>query len=410
MKYFKIRFLILGFGLFAFSSIATASDYLLDDEDKEPLYFDFIYGAPAKPIPRSNFIKDELLLLYPADKGQSINQLTKKYNLKAKSKAVLSSVNTGIVVADTNGQNPLSLTDSINKKEKDVEAATNNVFKTAMTSFNNTYSMYETGVQSVHKTTKGKGVTICMVDTPVDIFHPSLSSSFIETLDLFPIQKNNPNAMLHGTTVAGVLISQNPYIGIAPSSKLYAIGAFKPVGNSEKNILGASSDVAKAIDACVQHKVDIINLSFTGSKDALVEKMIRRAIAKGIVIVAAAGNGGNWGSTIYPALIPGVLATTAVDENQNLFKMADKGNFIDYSAPGVNVLTIAPNGKYKLVTGTSIASAHLSGIVALLLSQNKNINIFNVLKNTALDLGKPGRDQEFGEGLVNASRALSTIK
>ncbi len=407
MKNFKNHFLLISLGLVV-SITARAEDFLLDDQDKEPLYFDFIYEAPAKPVQRSNFIKDEVLLLYPADKGQGINQLAKKYNLKPKNKAVLSSVNTGILVASTNGQNPLNLSKSINKKEKTVEAATNNVFKTAFTSFKNTYSMYETGVQSVHKTTKGKGVTICMVDTPVDIFHPSLSSSFIETLDLFPIDKKNPNAMLHGTTVAGVLISQNPHIGIAPSSKLYAVGAFKPVGNSETNILGASSDVAKAIDACIQHNVDVINLSFTGGKDALVEKMIKRAISKGIAVVAAAGNGGNWGSTIYPALIPGVLATTAVDENQKLFSKADKGNFIDYSAPGVNVLTIAPNGKYKLATGTSIASAHVSGIIALLLSQNKNKNINKALKNTALDLGKPGRDQEFGEGLVNASRALSS--
>jgi len=90
--------------------------------------------------------------------------------------------------------------------------------------------------------------------------------------------------------------------------------------------------------------------------------------------------------------------------------MEDKGRFIDYAAPGVNILTIAPGGKYKLATGTSISSAHVSGVAALLLSRKGNKNINNVLKQTAIDLGKPGRDQEYGDGLISASRALAIIK
>ena len=391
-------------------SFAGAQNYLVEDEDAEPLYFDFIY-EPDRPVPpRTNFVKDEVVLLYPSDQGGSINNITKKYGLETSSKVILSSVNTGMLVAKTKGQNPLSLSKKINQKEKSVEAATNNVFKTAATTFSNAYSMYETGVRFVHETTKGKGVTICMVDTPIDIFHPSLANAFIETLDLFDFDEKNLESMLHGTTVAGVLVSQNKHIGIAPKAKLYAVGAFKAEKSQPSNLKGTSSDVAKALDACIQHDVDVINLSFTGGKDSLVERMVNKAINKGIVVVAAAGNGGKWGSTIYPALIPGVLTATAVDKNKKLFDMADKGRFIDYAAPGVNILTIAPGGKYKLATGTSISSAHVSGVAALLLSRKGNENINNVLKQTAIDLGKPGRDQEYGDGLISASRALAIIK
>ena len=218
-------------GVFLLASIgvnsASAQNYILEDESVEPLYFDFVY-SPKKPKPeRTNFVKDEVVLLYPADKGSQVNQITKKYNLKTASKSVLSSIKTGIVVAKTNGQNPLKLSASINKKEKTVEAATNNIYKPAITSFRSAYSMDETGVRVVHKTTKGKGVTVCMVDTPIDIFHPSLSNALIETLDLFDIDPDNAVSMLHGTSVAGVLISQNPFIGIAPKAKLYAVGAFR---------------------------------------------------------------------------------------------------------------------------------------------------------------------------------------
>ena len=391
-------------------STTSAQNYLVEDDSADPAYFDFVY-EPDRPIPaRTNFVKDEIVLLYPADKGGSVNSIAKKYGLVPSSKTVLSSVNTGMLVAKTKGQNPLNLSKAINQREKAVEAATNNVFKPAATQFSNAYSMYETGVRYVHATTKGKGVTICMVDTPIDIFHPSLSNALIETLDLFEVDESNKESMLHGTSVAGVLVSQNQHIGIAPKAKLFSVGAFRASESSPDDLKGSSSNVAKALDACIRHKVDVINLSFTGGKDALVEKMVSKAIKKGIVVVAAAGNGGGWGSTIYPALIPGVLTATAVDKNKKLFDMADKGQFIDYAAPGVNILTIAPGGKYKLATGTSISSAHVSGVAALLLSQKGNRNINSVLKQTAVDLGKPGRDQEYGDGLISASRALAIIK
>ncbi|KAG1658147.1 Thermophilic serine proteinase [Nymphon striatum] len=355
-------------------NLAYADGYALD-ENVEPLYFDFVYEPKAAPV-RTNFIKDELVLLYSTENTSKVKKITQKYNLKPASSTVLASVKTGMMVAKTNGQNPLNLSASINKKEKSVNAGTNNIFRTASTSYKNAYSMYDTGVSFVHETTKGKGTTICMVDTPIDIFHPSLSNAHIETKDLFKVDLNNKEALLHGTSVAGVLVSQNPHIGIAPKAKLYSIGAFKAEKNHPSVLKGSSADVAKAIDACIQHDVDVINLSFTGGKDSIVEKMGQQAI----------------------------------DENKKLFDMADKGRFIDYSAPGVNILTIAPEGKYKLATGTSISSAHVSGIVALLLSQKGNNNLNSALIKTAVDLGKPGRDEEFGEGLISASKALSLLK
>jgi len=369
-----------------------------------------VEAVVVAPPERTNFIKDEVVLLYPSDSNININRVTKEYNLKPKSKVILSSVKTGMVVADTKGQNPLHLSKIINKKEERITSATNNTFKPASIGYKNAYSMYETGVSFVHKTTKGKGITICMIDTPVDIFHPSLSTALIDTLDFVDFDPKNLDSMLHGTSVAGILVSQNAHIGIAPKAKLFAVSAFSTSKDRPYVLQGSASNVAKAINSCIQHNVDVINLSFTGGRDSLVEKLVKKAISKGIVVVAAGGNGGHWGSTIYPALIPGVLATTAVDENKELYKLADKGLFIDYAAPGVNILTIAPGGKYKLASGTSLSSAHVSGIAALLLSQKRNKKIDETLTETAIDLGIPGRDQEFGDGLVSASRALAAIR
>ncbi len=361
-------------------------------------------------IHHGNYIKDELLIVYPKSETSNLEKITQRYNLKTTSKVLLSSVNTGLLVAKTNGQDPLSLSKTVNQQEKNIKASTNNIYKLATTTFQKAYSLFETGVNTVHKTTKGQGVSVCMIDTPVDIFHPSFTHSRIETIDLIEYDPNNLDMMAHGTSVAGVLVSQNDLIGVAPKAKLLAISAFSTSKHRPFSLQGSSANIAKAINICINNRVDVINLSFTGNRDSLIEPLIEKAISKGIVVVAAGGNGGHWGSTIYPALIPGVLAVTAVDDNKQLFSMADKGRFIDYSAPGVNILTLAPSGKYTLATGTSLSSAHLSGIVALLLSEQRRIPIDKTLKQTAVDLGKPGRDQEYGEGLVSANRALATLK
>lgn len=394
---------------------------VFDDLDSDCETFNLDASCRKKPIPpppvkkvippRTNFINDEVLIVYPNKDASKIKAITQRYHLKPTSRVVLSSVSAGLLVAKTNGQNPLNLAKKINKKEKNIEASTNNIFKLASTTYSNkAYSLFETGVSSVHKTTKGRGISICMIDTPVDIYHPSFSNAFIQTKDLFNFDPNNLDLMAHGTSVAGVLVSGNSLIGVAPKAQLLAVSAFKTSKDRPFSLQGSSANISKAMNICINSNVDVINLSFTGGRDALLEKLVNKAIQRGITVVAAGGNGGHWGSTIYPALIPGVLATTAVDEQKKLFTMANKGRFIDYSAPGVNILTLAPGGKYTLATGTSLSSAHLSGIVALLLSERRGNLVDSTLKQTAVDLGKPGRDQEYGEGLVSANRALEVLK
>jgi subtilisin family serine protease len=377
-----------------------------------------------KPIPkpikkvfvRSNFNKDEVVLLYPAGSDKDAQRVAKQYGLKTIEKVNLASIKTGMLLANTGGKNPLKLSKLINNVEKNIEATTNNAFglasldlKPASKNAAN-YSMNATGVDRVHEVTKGKGIKICMVDTPIDIYHSSFSKAHIDTLDFTDYTPDTTESLLHGTLVAGVIVSQNKHIGISPNSHLLSVGAFGYSKKAPHRLQGSSSDIAKAINSCIQYKADIINLSFTGGRDSLLEKVVKKAIEKGIVVVAAAGNGGHWGSTIYPALIPGVLVATATDKNRKLYELANKGSFVDIAAPGVNVLTLAPGDKYELASGTSISTAHVTGITALLLSQKRAEPITKTLSESALDLGKPGRDQEFGDGLISASRALKMIK
>jgi subtilisin family serine protease len=100
---------------------------------------------------------------------------------------------------------------------------------------------------------------------------------------------------------------------------------------------------------------------------------------------------------------------TAVDEGENIFSAANRGDYIDLSAQGVGILTTAPGGAFHLASGTSLATAHASGVIALLMSLDRRDFLPDLLNRTAIDLGRPGRDSEYGYGLISVGRALGAI-
>ncbi|PWQ96382.1 S8 family serine peptidase [Leucothrix arctica] len=370
--------------------------------------------TPPKAIKpkRNDFVKDEILLVYDFGlKRKEIEAITEKYKLKRKSGMAIGALRKGVIIADTLGQNPLDLMEDINKVEKDFVANTNNYYSLAA---NNTsvsppklnYPLAQTGVGRAQQVSRGRGITIGMVDTPVDIRHPALRGVNIEQ-HLIADPKTT-ESRVHGTSIAGILVSKDPQIGVAPEAKLLSVSAFSSRPGHPKALRGKSTDIVAAIAYCIQKKVDILNLSFTGGRDKFVESIILNAIQRGITVVAAGGNKGKVGSTVYPAVIEGVIGVTAVDRNQRLFAQADRGRFIDIAAPGVGILTLAPQGKFQISTGTSMAAAHLSGVLALLKSYQHQYPS-EQLNLTTIDLGREGWDQEFGNGLVNASAALRLI-
>lgn len=372
--------------------------------------------APVKQTPkpappkRSDFVKDELLLVY--DFGmtrQQVEAVTKKYNLKRKGGMAIGALRKSVVVADTQGQNPLELQDIINKAQKQFSATTNNFFTLAANTVATptlNYPLAQTGIGRAQTISRGRGVVIGLVDTPVDRNHPTLRGSNIEQHVI--VDPKTVESKVHGTSIAGILVSKNPQIGVAPEAKLLSVSAFSSQPGHPKNLRGTSADIVAAIAYCIERNVDVLNLSFTGGRDKFVEQIVRAAVRRNITVVAAGGNKGRIGSSVYPAVIDGVVGVTAVDRHQRLFKFADRGRFIDIAAPGVGVLTTAPNGKYQISTGTSMAAAHISGVMALLKSYRRGYSP-NQLSRTAYDLGRRGRDDAFGHGLVNASAALREL-
>lgn len=363
-----------------------------------------------KPRPKRNdYVKNQLLLLYDMNKPADFAaEIIKKYHLQERSNSELGSIRKAMILATTNGQDPLDLVDAINKRQKEIAANANNLFFTAATRrrTKNDYPLVLTGIKAAHKYTKGEGVRIGMIDTPIDINHRSLRSSRVRRMELVP--PGTPKNQQHGTEVAGIMVSQNPRIGIAPEAELVSVSAFQANPKNPDQRSSTGSLVAKALDIIIREKVDVLNLSFAGGKDRLVDNMVVKAIQSGIVVVASAGNNGPGARAAYPAAINNVLAVTAIDRGEKLFPRANRGKYIDLAAPGVEILTTAPRGSFSVSTGTSLATAHVTGVVALLMSVQRGFRR-DLLQRTAVDLGASGHDAEFGHGLVDLNQALSEL-
>ena len=117
----------------------------------------------------------------------------------------------------------------------------------------------------------------------------------------------------------------------------------------------------------------VINMSFAGPKDPSLERALKAAYDKNIVLIAAAGNAGPKSPPLFPGADPNVIAVTATDVDDKLFAGANRGKYVSVSAPGVDILVPAPENTYQITTGTSVAAAEVSGIVALLLERNPKL-------------------------------------
>jgi subtilisin family serine protease len=208
--------------------------------------------------------------------------------------------------------------------------------------------------------------------------------------------------------MAGAIASRQRLIGTAPSSRLLAVHAFSTKAATAES---TTFNILKGIDWSVSQGARVINMSFAGPKDPSLERAIKTAYDKGIVLVAAAGNAGPKSPPLYPGADPNVIAVTATDADDKIFVGANRGKYVAVSAPGVDILVPAPDGSYQLTTGTSVAAAEVSGIAALLLERNPRLtpaDIKRILTGSAKRLAPGDRDDNFGSGLVDPLRALQS--
>jgi len=266
------------------------------------------------------------------------------------------------------------------------------------------YALAKLHLPEAHLLTRGEDVVIAVIDSGIDVGHPEFTGAISTTFDA---GSGKDAVHPHGTGVAGVMVSHARLMGGAPAAKLLAIRAFAP---DDRGVESTSFILIRSLDFAVAHGARIINMSFAGPQDPLLAKGLSAAAAKGVVLVAASGNAGPKSPPLFPAADGHVIAVTAADASDALFAASNRGGYVALCAPGVDVLTAAPNGKYQVVSGTSFAAAYASAVAALVLARNPDLapsEVRDVLTRTARDLGAQGRDDLFGAGEVDALAATT---
>ncbi|WP_322516380.1 S8 family serine peptidase [Rhodopseudomonas palustris] len=259
-----------------------------------------------------------------------------------------------------------------------------------------------------HALARGRGIVVAVIDSGIDIGHPELSGAIADSFD--PLgRKETPHQ--HGTGIAGAIVARAKLTGGAPAAQILAIRAF-----SESKAGSQSSTsylILKSLDYAAGHGARIVNMSFAGPRDPLIARGVASAAARGIVMIAAAGNAGPKSPPLYPAALPGVIAVSATSPGDTLFAASNRGPQIALAAPGVDILLPAPGGKYEMMTGTSFSAAFVSGIAALMMERNPTLapdQVRAILTQTAHDRGPPGRDDLFGAGEADAFAAVSRVE
>jgi thermitase len=256
--------------------------------------------------------------------------------------------------------------------------------------------------------TKGsQDVIVGIIDTGVDLNHPDLKDQLVSGYNVVENGADPMDDVGHGTHVAGVIGAVvNNHLGVAGMSWYNRI---MPVKALDQTGAGSTYAVAQGLIWATDHGAKVINMSLGNYADAnFLHDAIRYAYDHDVVLIAASGND-NSGRPGFPAAYPEVFAVAAADANRNKASFSNYGDYIDVAAPGVSIASTYPHNQYAALSGTSMASPHVTALAALIRSANKDLTneeVMQIMRETASDAGETGRDIYFGYGIIDVVAAL----
>ena len=251
------------------------------------------------------------------------------------------------------------------------------------------------------RTGAGAGVRVAVIDTGIDFSHSDLAPNYKGGYNAIDSDKKPMDDHGHGTHVAGTIAAaadDRGVVGVAPNASLYAVKVLDKDGG------GNLTSIIKGILWCAQNKMHVANMSLGSPVGSLFMRMaVSYAKARGVVIVAAAGNSG--GSVGYPGAYGATIAVAASDSNDAVAKFSSRGKEVDFIAPGVDIKSTLPGGRYGRFSGTSMATPHVAGLAALAIAQGHRgmDNVKRALKNASQPMdGLSAKEQ--GNGMIHAGR------
>lgn len=266
-------------------------------------------------------------------------------------------------------------------------------------------------LDEAHALANGSGVVVAVIDSRIDAAHPALQGRIrtsFSAIDRAP-GADPPSPDPHGTAMAGAIAASGAVAGVAPGATLLAIETFAKDDRNRMN--GNTYNILRGVDWAHGQGAAIQNLSFAGPRDPLLSRLMRAGVAAGAIFVAAGGNAGPKSAPLYPAADESAIGATAVDSAKRIYRKASRGDHLLVAAPGVDVMALAPGGKIALSTGTSIATAQVSGMLALALQLSGGMDRTGAVRQLELASEKiplPPKSARFGLlnalALVKASR------
>jgi type VII secretion-associated serine protease mycosin len=283
------------------------------------------------------------------------------------------------------------------------------------------------------RVTRGRGVTVAVLDTGVDASHPDLAGAVTTGPDL--IHKVAPNpGRVHGTWMSSLIAGHGHggaagMIGIAPEAHVLSVRTIadpdEPGYSSFRDKPEYQASLPKAIRYAADHGAEVINMSLGGPNASMADRAaVAYAISKGVTVVASAGNDGDSKSPkkvdkdgfvrlSYPAAFPGVIGVAAVGRDGAAAKFSDRNSSVMVAAPGAGVVGAGPGDSYWVGEGTSQAGAIVSGVAALVKSKYPSLSpalVAQAISASARRRPAAGYDEKVGFGEVDAAAALTEAR
>lgn len=243
-------------------------------------------------------------------------------------------------------------------------------------------------------------LAIGMIDTAVNSSHPAFTGDN-KIISQHFLAENLATPDAHGTAIAGLFVGKSKELQpLLPNATVYSASVF--FARNEHAQGATMMSLVRALDWLAGQNISVINMSLAGPDNQILAKVIEKILAKGRVIVAAAGNEGPATAPLFPAAYKGVIAVTAVDKEQKIYRWANQGGYISFAALGVAVMTASAAGGIGKESGTSMAAPVVTALMACELTQAKksSAQALASLIVKAKDVGEPGRDPVFGYGVL----------
>lgn len=259
------------------------------------------------------------------------------------------------------------------------------------------WGIHRVNAQAAWGKTMGAGVRVAVLDTGIDASHPALKGNYKGGFNSAQEGGSADDGHGHGTHVAGTIAAgSKDLVGVAPQASLYAVKVLDDEGN------GTYASIIKGLEWAVENRMQVVNMSLGGPSSEALEAAVKKTLAAGVVIVAAAGNDPE-APVSAPALYDGVIAVSASAKDDSLAFFSTTGPEVDFIAPGHQVTSSWPGGGTSTISGTSMATPHVAGLAVLAVGMGYRgpAGVTAALKKAAKPIAGLKPEQQ-GNGMIDA--------